>query len=150
MWSACRSSSQRWSVFALLEVDTTLGDGCGIWEHLLSFRKVKCLRVIPRFYGWVYKILRLYQLLVELFVPNQWVPCVHYYCPHKYVPARTISFLTYLSHKVKKSRFIYQGLVTIYTGNLSRYRQEFNTLKEFKICDCILLISKRPFILCIF
>ena len=30
----------RW-VFVLLGVDATLGDKCGIWEHLHSFRKVK-------------------------------------------------------------------------------------------------------------
>ena len=30
--------------FFLLEVDSTFGDKCGIWEHLHSFREVKCLQ----------------------------------------------------------------------------------------------------------
>ena len=28
----------------MLEVDVILGDGCGIWEHLYSFREVKYLQ----------------------------------------------------------------------------------------------------------
>ena len=31
-------------VFILLEVDVTLGDGCGIRERWHSFREVKCLQ----------------------------------------------------------------------------------------------------------
>ena len=36
--------SQWWLVFVLLGVDATLGDGCGIWEQLHSFRKMKYLQ----------------------------------------------------------------------------------------------------------
>ena len=32
-------------------------------------------------------------------------------------------------------------------NDLSRYKQQFNTLKVFEICHCTLLISKRPFML---
>ena len=40
------------------KVDDTLVDGCGIWEHLHSFRVVKCLfRVVSRPHGWIYRIL---------------------------------------------------------------------------------------------
>ena len=46
-----------------------------------------------------------------------------------------------------KSRLIYEGLVTIFINDLSRYKQQFNTLKGFEICDRILLISKPTFIL---
>ena len=27
-----------------MEIDATLGDGCGIWEHLHSFKEVKYLQ----------------------------------------------------------------------------------------------------------
>ena len=47
-----------------------------------------------------------------------------------------------------KSRFIYEGLVTVFINDLTC--QQFNTLKGFEICDCILLISKRHFMLRIF
>ena len=43
--------------------------------------------------------------------------------------------------------FIYEGLVTVLINHLSRYKRQFNTLKGLEICDCILLISKRPFML---
>ena len=43
--------------------------------------------------------------------------------------------------------FIYEGLVTIFINDQSQYKEEFNTLKGFEICDCILLISKQPFML---
>ena len=36
--------SQWWLVFVLLGVGATLGDGCGIWEHLHNFGEVKCLQ----------------------------------------------------------------------------------------------------------
>ena len=36
--------SQRWLVFVLFGVDATPSDGCEIWEHLHSLRKVKCLQ----------------------------------------------------------------------------------------------------------
>ena len=45
-------------------------------------------------------------------------------------------------------RFIYEGLVRLFINDLSRYKQQFNTLKGFKIWDCILLISKRLFSKC--
>ena len=44
MCFVCRWLSQWWLVFVLLEVDATLGDGCGILESLHSFREVKCLQ----------------------------------------------------------------------------------------------------------
>ena len=47
VWSVCRLS-QLWLVFVLLGVDATLGNGCGIWEHLLSFNEEKCLQVYSR------------------------------------------------------------------------------------------------------
>ena len=40
----CRWLTQWWLVFVLLEVDATLGDECEIWEHLHSYRDVKCLQ----------------------------------------------------------------------------------------------------------
>ena len=46
-----------------------------------------------------------------------------------------------------KSMFIYEGLVTIFINDQSQYKEEFNTLKGFEICDCILLIKKQPFML---
>ena len=39
IWSICRWLSEWWLIFVLLGIDATLGDGCGIWEHLHSFRK---------------------------------------------------------------------------------------------------------------
>ena len=44
-WIVCWWLSQWWLVFVLLEVDATLGDGCGIWERFHSFREVKCFQV---------------------------------------------------------------------------------------------------------
>ena len=41
MRSSCRWFSQWCLLFALLEVDATLGDVCEIWEYLHSFRDVK-------------------------------------------------------------------------------------------------------------
>ena len=61
-------------------------------------------------------------------------------------PRDKLSLLTE-AHSLK-SRFIYEGLVTIFTNDLlSRYKQQFNILRGFEIYDCILLISKRPFML---
>ena len=37
----------------------------------------------------------------------------------------------------------------LWTVFMSCYKQ-FDTLKEFEICDCFLLISKQPFMLRIF
>ena len=34
--------------------------------------------------------------------------------------------------------------------DLPQYKQQFITLKEIKICDWIVLISKWPFVLCTF
>ena len=48
-----------WLFLVPLEVDATLGDGCGIWEHLRSSGKWNVSRVIPRLYRNVYKIIRL-------------------------------------------------------------------------------------------
>ena len=78
---------------------------------------------------------------------------LHYYRARKSMKsscACTISFLNELRHNAKKNRFIYEGLVTILLNSLSRYQQKFNTLKGFKICDCISLINKRPLMLHIF
>ena len=66
----CKWLSQWWLVFVLMEVDATLGVGCGIWQHFHSFREIKCLQGIQRLYGWVCEILRLPQSLVELWIPN--------------------------------------------------------------------------------
>ena len=44
--SVCRWLSQLWLAFVLLRADATLGVGCGIWEHLHSFREV----ITPGFY----------------------------------------------------------------------------------------------------
>ena len=46
-------------LFAPLEVDATLGDGCGIREYLLSSGKLNVSRLVPRLYRSVYKIIRL-------------------------------------------------------------------------------------------
>ena len=49
--SICRWLRQKWLVYVLLEFDAAVGEGCGIWEHLHSFREVKWERgVSPRFY----------------------------------------------------------------------------------------------------
>ena len=48
-----------------------------------------------------------------------------------------------------KSRFIYEGLSKMFMNDLSPYKH-FNTLEGFEICNCILLINKSPFMLCIF
>ena len=40
--------------------------------------------------------------------------------------------------------------ITIFINDLSWYKKQFNTLKGFKICHCILLISKQPIMLHIF
>ena len=45
-----------------------------------------------------------------------------------------INFLINETHGLK-SRFIYKGVVTIFINNLSLYKQQFNTLKRFEICD---------------
>ena len=58
-------------VSVFLEADGTLGEGCGIWEHLHSLGKWNVSRVIPRLYGWVYKLFITPSLSVELRVPNQ-------------------------------------------------------------------------------
>ena len=50
---------QWWLFFVSLEVDATLGDGCGIWEHLLSSGKWNVSKVVPRLYRSAYKIIRL-------------------------------------------------------------------------------------------
>ena len=42
VWNVCRWLIQWRVILALLGVDATLGDGCGIWEYLHSFREVKC------------------------------------------------------------------------------------------------------------
>ena len=42
--SVSRWLTEWWLVFVLLGVDTTLGDGCGIWQHIHSFREVECLQ----------------------------------------------------------------------------------------------------------
>ena len=36
-----QTAKQWWVAFVVLGVDATLGDECGIWEHLHSFREVK-------------------------------------------------------------------------------------------------------------
>ena len=36
----------------------------------------------------------------------------------------------------------------MFLNDLSRYKQQFNTFNKFEISSCILLISKRPFMLC--
>ena len=65
MWSVCKWSNQWWLVFVLLGVDATLGDEYEIWEHLHSFREVKCLLSYSRTSEWVYETLRLSRLAVE-------------------------------------------------------------------------------------
>ena len=55
--------------FCLIEVDATLSDGCGIWEHFPSFREVPCLQGYSNLrilvYRWVYKTLRISPLVLE-------------------------------------------------------------------------------------
>ena len=48
VFSPCWVFVDNWAnggrLFVLLEVDATLGDGCGIWKHLCSFWDIKCLQ----------------------------------------------------------------------------------------------------------
>ena len=81
-----------------------------------------------------------------------------YSSPHKGTIARwvknTLSQVgvntnIFSSHScISSHRFIYEGLVRLFINDLSRYKQQFNTLKGFEIWDCILLISKRLFSKC--
>ena len=48
-------------------IDATLGDECGIWEHLHSLREMKCLQGYSKTLKWVYKTLRLFPLAVAGF-----------------------------------------------------------------------------------
>ena len=58
-------------VLVLLGVDPSLNDGCGIWESLHSFRKVKCYLAIDKFwlsgYGFVIFYLFSKYLVFDLF-----------------------------------------------------------------------------------
>ena len=51
--------------FCSIGVDATLGDGCGIWQHLSNFREVKCLKGYSKILRWVYKTWRLFPLVDE-------------------------------------------------------------------------------------
>ena len=57
--------SQWWFVFILLGVDATLGNECGIWEHLHSFRELKCVQDYSKTLWRVHKTLSLSPLAVE-------------------------------------------------------------------------------------
>ena len=46
-------------------VDATLGDGCGIWEHLHSFREVKCSQYYSKILWMGIKIWRVFPLADE-------------------------------------------------------------------------------------
>ena len=61
----CSVLFEWWLVFVLLEVDTTLCDGCGIWKYLRSFWIMNLARVFLILCGCVYKMLRLMMVIVE-------------------------------------------------------------------------------------
>ena len=74
VWSVCRWLSQWWLVFVLLRfmllqvMDVEFENTCTVSRKCSVSRVIP---VIPRFVGMVYKVLRLPQSLVELWVPNQ-------------------------------------------------------------------------------
>ena len=79
--------------------------------------------------------------------------CLRHYRARKSIKSRLTAryvFLISWGTMLKKSRFIYEGLVTIFINNLPRYTQQLNTFKGFEICDHILLIKKQPFMLRMF
>ena len=65
--------SHLWLVFARLEVDTTLG--VGFKNTCIVSGKWNVSTIIPTLYGWVYKPLRLYPLVIDhSAVVGLWVP----------------------------------------------------------------------------
>ena len=63
-WSVCRWLSQWWLVFVFLGFDATEWWGVGFDNTYTVSGKWNRSKVIPRLYGWVYKTLRLSQLVV--------------------------------------------------------------------------------------
>ena len=65
VWNVWRWLSQCWLVFVLLGVDATRSDGVGFSNHCTVSSKWNVSRIILRIYGWVYKTLKLFPLVVE-------------------------------------------------------------------------------------
>ena len=57
--------------FCSFGVDSTLGDGCGIWEHLHSFRELKCLHGFSKILWMGIKNLKVLPI-------SGWTCCSHY------------------------------------------------------------------------
>ena len=86
-------------------------------------------------------------------------------CPSEIAPSTVLSLKKYMykiilcpqdkfsklteAQSLKKYSNLWRACHNI-ISNLSWYKQQVNTLKGFKICDYILLISKQPFMLHIF
>ena len=74
----------------------------------------------------------------------------------KYVPAQLLCMHIYTTTLCSHDMFKTEGLFMkdllpyLFTKDLSQHKQEFNILKGFEFCDCVLLISKWLFVLSIF